>query len=219
MFAYTVGGPEPGSAGTGALNQTLSFLLYLGPSSAASCLARPDMNSKLMTRSICIASVLASGMSLILPSIANDKQAEKTTEKPQFIDPAIPPQLDRSGQPRQGIASYYADRFSGRTMADGTAMNPDANIAASRTLPLGTRAEIINLENGKRAEVEIRDRGPYIEGRIVDVSPKVARDLDIVEQGLASVEVRPIEIPQREGSSKQIMSGASIDEKTANSEP
>lgn len=83
-------------------------------------------------------------------------------------------------------------------MADGTPMNPQANIAASRTLPLGTKAEVTNLENGKSEVVEIRDRGPYVDGRIIDLSPKIADSLDITEQGIASVEVRPIEIPKRE---------------------
>lgn len=110
------------------------------------------------------------------------------------------PSLDRSGEPRRGKASFYHDKFAGRKMADGTPMNPDANIAASRTLPLGTRAEVVNLENGKSAEVEIRDRGPYVDGRIVDLSPKVARDLEITEQGIAAVEVRPVELPEQTAS-------------------
>jgi len=103
--------------------------------------------------------------------------------------------IDRSGKPRRGKASYYARQFAGKKMADGTRMNPNANIAASRTLPLGTKAEVTNLENGKSAVVEIRDRGPYVDGRIVDVSPKVARSLDIREQGVAPVEVKPLELP------------------------
>jgi rare lipoprotein A len=83
-------------------------------------------------------------------------------------------------------------------MADGTPMNPQSNVAASRTLPLGTKAEVTNLENGKSEVVEIRDRGPYVKGRIIDVSPKVADKLDIKEQGVAPVEVAPIEIPGRD---------------------
>jgi rare lipoprotein A len=109
------------------------------------------------------------------------------------------PKADLSGKPRRGKASYYAHRFAGRKMADGTPMNPNANIAASRTLPLGTKAKVTNLENGKSTVVEIRDRGPYVDGRIVDLSPKVARSLDIVEQGVAPVEVKPLELPSSSG--------------------
>ena len=110
--------------------------------------------------------------------------------------------LDRSGEPAKGKASYYGKEFFGRTMADVTPMDPDSNIAASRTLPLGTTAKVTNLENGKSAVVEIRDRGPYVEGRIVDLTPKTAEQLDMKKEGVVPVEVVPIEIPQRDGSVK-----------------
>lgn len=87
-------------------------------------------------------------------------------------------------------------------MADGTPMNPKADIAASKTLPLGTKARVTNLENGKSATVTIRDRGPYVAGRIVDVSPKVAEKLDMKEAGVAPVVVAPIAVPQADGSLK-----------------
>jgi len=106
-----------------------------------------------------------------------------------------PRKIDRSGKPRKGKASYYGREFFGKRMADGTRMNPKANIAASKTLPLGTRARVENLENGKSAVVEIRDRGPYVDGRIVDLSPKVAGKLGMKQQGVAPVVVTPIEIP------------------------
>jgi len=96
-------------------------------------------------------------------------------------------------------------------MADGTPMNPNANIAASRTLPLGTKAEVINLQNGKSEVVEIRDRGPYVAGRIVDVSPKVAEKLDMKKEGVAPVVVKPIEVPLPDGSIK-LGAGASTAE-------
>lgn len=104
--------------------------------------------------------------------------------------------IDRSGKPRKGKASFYGKKFHGKKMADGTPMNPQSNVAASKTLPLGTKAKVTNLENGKSAVVEIRDRGPYVPGRIVDLSPKIADKLDIKEQGVAPVEVKPIDIPK-----------------------
>jgi rare lipoprotein A len=110
--------------------------------------------------------------------------------------------LDRSGAPEKGKASFYGKEFFGRKMADGTPMDPQSNIAASRTLPIGTKAIVTNLDNGKSAVVEIRDRGPYIEGRIVDLTPKTAEQLDMVERGVVPVEVTPIEVPQRDGSIK-----------------
>jgi len=110
------------------------------------------------------------------------------------------PKLDRSGKVRKGKASYYAKSFAGKKMADGTPMDPNANIAASRTLPLGTKVQVTNLDNGRSAVVEIRDRGPYVDGRIVDLSPKVAKKLKMLDDGVAPVVVAPIEVPQADGS-------------------
>jgi rare lipoprotein A len=126
-------------------------------------------------------------------------KSTKTTRTAKAGKPA----LDLSGKARRGKASYYARKFHGRKMADGTRMNPNASVAASKTLPLGTKAEIVNLESGKKAVVEIRDRGPYVKDRIVDVTPKVADKLDMKEDGVAPVEVKPIEVPQPDGSVKQ----------------
>jgi rare lipoprotein A len=100
-------------------------------------------------------------------------------------------------------------------MADGAPMDPHSNVAASKTLPLGTKAEVTNLENGKSEVVEIRDRGPYVEGRIVDVSPKVAEKLDMKKAGVAPVVVKPIEVPQADGSVKPGI-GAGESKKEAN---
>jgi len=110
--------------------------------------------------------------------------------------------LDHSGKARRGKASYYGGKFKGKKMADGSPMNPNADTAASKTLPLGTRARVTNLENGKSAEVKIRDRGPYVPDRIVDVTPKVAEKLDMKEDGVAPVVVKPITVPQPDGSVK-----------------
>jgi len=112
------------------------------------------------------------------------------------------PALDHSGKPRHGKASYYGKQFHGRKMADGTPMNPNAAIAASRTLPLGTTVEVTNLDNGKTEVVEIRDRGPYVDGRIVDVSPKIAEKLGMKDDGVVPVVVTPIAVPQPDGSIK-----------------
>jgi len=106
--------------------------------------------------------------------------------------------IDRSGKPRKGEASYYGRKFYKKKMADGTHMDPQSNAAASKTLPLGTKARVTNLENGNSDVVEIKDRGPYAKNRIVDVSPKTADKLGIKKDGTAPVEVKPIEVPQAE---------------------
>lgn len=110
------------------------------------------------------------------------------------------PAPDHSGHARTGHASFYADRFGGRRMADGTPMDLRGDNAASRTLPLGTRALVTNLESGRRAVVTIQDRGPYVDGRIVDLSPATAATIGLTRtQGITLVEVAPITVPLPDG--------------------
>lgn len=107
--------------------------------------------------------------------------------------------VDRSGKTRKGEVSYYGREFYRKKMADGTPMNPQSNSAASKTLPLGTTARVTNLKNGNSQVVEIRDRGPYVKDRIVDVSPRTADKLGLKKAGVAPVEVKPMEVPQPDG--------------------
>jgi len=83
-------------------------------------------------------------------------------------------------------------------MADGTRLRLDSDSAASKSLPLGTTARVRNLHNGRSAVVTIRDRGPHGRGRIIDVSPQVARRLGMVDSGLARVEVVVLRGPAAE---------------------
>ena len=111
--------------------------------------------------------------------------------------------LDHSGRARVGKASFYARRFAGRKMADGARMDPSKHVAASKTLPLGTVAKVTNLETGQSTAVTIQDRGPYVDGRIVDLSPAAARAIGITPaQGVAPVEVAPIAVPAPDGGVK-----------------
>jgi rare lipoprotein A len=95
-----------------------------------------------------------------------------------------------------GQASFYSTRYAGKTMADGTPMHLYANNAASLTLPLGTRARVTDLETGRSAVVVIRDRGPYVNGRIIDLSPATAHQIGLTaRQGLALVRVAVLSLP------------------------
>jgi rare lipoprotein A len=118
------------------------------------------------------------------------------------------PRLDLSGHMRVGVASFYAKMFAGRQMADGTNMDPHGDNAASRTLPLGTTAKVTNIETGQSAVVTIQDRGPYVKGRIVDLSPSTARDIGITQKiGVAKVQVAPIAVPLPDGSMRPGVAG------------
>lgn len=116
--------------------------------------------------------------------------------------------VDASGRKQKGRASYYSPHFAHRKMADGQSMNPQSNVAASKNLPLGTTAKVTNLQNGKSANVKVEDRGPYAAGRVMDVSPTVADQLDLKKEGTAPVEVKPITVPQPDGAIKLGAGGA-----------
>ena len=111
--------------------------------------------------------------------------------------------LDHSGRKQVGKASFYSRKFAGRKMSDGTPMKPREDNAASKSLPLGTRAKVTNLETGQSTAVTIRDRGPHVRGRIVDLSPRTAEEIGLTrKQGVARVEVAPITVPQPDGGVK-----------------
>jgi rare lipoprotein A len=125
------------------------------------------------------------------PAQSDDNRIDPATDKPS---------ADLSGRARTGIASFYAKMFFGRKMADGTPMDPEGHNAASRTLPLGTQARVTHLKTGESAIVTIQDRGPYVKGRIIDLSPATARRIGITpSMGLAKVEVTPIYVPLPDG--------------------
>ena len=89
----------------------------------------------------------------------------------------------------EGVASFYGWKLHGRRMANGRRFNALGISAASRTLPLGCRVRVTNLANGRSVELTIEDRGPYISGRIIDVSLGAAQRLGMTRQGLARVRI------------------------------
>jgi hypothetical protein len=87
------------------------------------------------------------------------------------------------------VASYYDKGFLGRSTANGEIFNTWSRTAAHRTLPFGTWLRLRNLENGRETFVRVNDRGPFIEGRDVDLSRAAAKDLGMLSSGLARVEM------------------------------
>jgi len=98
-------------------------------------------------------------------------------------------------KPQRGLASYYRATASGHATAAGKRPKPGALTAASKTLPLGTKAKVTNVETGKKVVVTVTDRGPFKNGRIVDVSPKAAERLGFKDDGVAPVKVQPLKVP------------------------
>ena len=91
-----------------------------------------------------------------------------------------------------GVASWYGGRFHGRKTANGEIYNLFKFTAASRTLPLGTYVLVRNEENGKVITVRINDRGPYVDGRIIDLSQAAAYKIGMMARGVAMVQVIPL---------------------------
>lgn len=91
-----------------------------------------------------------------------------------------------------GIASWYGPGFHGNRTANGEIYDQYELTAAHRTLPLGTRAMVTNITNGRSVEVRINDRGPFVKGRIIDLSTAAAEALGIIGRGVAMVEVEVV---------------------------
>ncbi len=99
------------------------------------------------------------------------------------------PVSDASNFRQKGKASWYGKKFHGKKTSSGEIYNMHAMSAAHKTLPLGTYVRVHNLANGKSIEVRINDRGPFVHGRIIDLSYAAATKLDIVGPGTAPVEI------------------------------
>ena len=95
----------------------------------------------------------------------------------------------------KGEASWYGGKFQGRLTANGERFDTNMLTAAHKTLPFNTIVEVKNLENDKIVHVRINDRGPFVEGRIIDLSRAAASKLNMVGAGVAKVEIRVVENP------------------------
>lgn len=106
---------------------------------------------------------------------------------------------DVHAQVQTGKASFYADKFEGSPTASGEKYRHSKMTAAHKTLPFGTKVRVTNLENNKSIEVVINDRGPYADGRIIDLSRSAAQELGFVNAGLADVRVEVIDAGDGKG--------------------
>jgi rare lipoprotein A (peptidoglycan hydrolase) len=97
----------------------------------------------------------------------------------------------------RGLSSYYGPGFHGKKTANGEIFNMYKLTAAHRTLPLGTKARIWNVENGRSCVVIINDRGPFIEGRILDLSYAAGLELEMVVQGVTMVQIQILKLPEK----------------------
>lgn len=96
-------------------------------------------------------------------------------------------------QVQTGKASFYSDKFEGRPTASGEIYKHNLSTAAHRKLPFGTKVKVTNLENNRTAIVKINDRGPFIRGRIIDLSRSVANSLGIADSGVTDVRIEVLD--------------------------
>lgn len=95
----------------------------------------------------------------------------------------------------QGKASYYADFFDGRLTSNGEIFRQDSLTCAHRTLPFGTYLKVTNPKNSQEVIVRVNDRGPFIDGRVIDLSRAAAEQLDMIDAGVVRVDIVQVEKP------------------------
>ncbi|WP_207460413.1 septal ring lytic transglycosylase RlpA family protein [Azospirillum sp. SYSU D00513] len=124
---------------------------------------------------------------LALPAAAHESKKVEA--------PPLQVEQTEDGEPalvHEGEASFYGKGFHGKKTATGERFDQNKATAASRELPLGTKATVTNQENGKSIDVMINDRGPYVDGRVIDLSQGAAKKLDMIEDGVAPVRVEAV---------------------------
>ncbi|MFC6996471.1 septal ring lytic transglycosylase RlpA family protein [Rufibacter roseus] len=102
------------------------------------------------------------------------------------------PAFGQKGYTENGKASYYSDKLRGNKMANGQRYRPGKRTAAHKKLPFGTKVKVTNPVNGKSVKVRITDRGPFVAGRIIDLSKSAARKLDMQRAGVVPVQMKVI---------------------------
>ena len=149
------------------------------------------------------AALSACASSPIEPQGVIDREAVITPERTRAGNP---PEYEIAGERyyvqdssadyrERGVASWYGKDFHGRSTANGETYDMYGLSAAHKTLPIPTWVEVTHLDNGRRIIVRVNDRGPFIDGRIIDLSYGAASELDMIESGTARVEVRALGVP------------------------
>jgi rare lipoprotein A len=158
---------------------------------AAKCIAR-DTAKRLASQMMRFWLTLTLALALVLaPSCGKKKRKTRV--------PAAPAAAAVIGDEEEGIASWYGHPYHGRAAANGEIYDMEKLTAAHRTLPFSTWVKVENLTNGKKVTVRITDRGPFIDGRIIDLSHAAAREIELIGPGTAPVRLTVVEAPRTAG--------------------
>jgi rare lipoprotein A len=158
---------------------------------------------KFLLSTLCLCVLAACSYSTVYPptsrysSVPAQKPKTATavpsTQRPYVIDGrTYYPLPSAGGYVERGIASWYGKEFHGRKTACGERYNMYAKTAAHKTLPINTMLLVRNLENGKEIVVRVNDRGPFVPGRIIDLTLSGARELDLIGKGTAFVQIEAL---------------------------
>lgn len=124
-----------------------------------------------------------------------------STENPKEHSKQTPPEQNsevrKPVHKEVGEASWYGPGFQGKETANGETFDQKELTAAHPSLPMGTKAKVTNLENGKKVDVRINDRGPYTGGRVIDLSGAAAKKLDMKEDGSTQVKIETKPTPKK----------------------
>ena len=126
------------------------------------------------------------------PSVAKPAPSVTTSAPSATRSPAP---AETIGETETGVASWYGYPYHGRRAANGQIYDMEKLTAAHRTLAFETWVEVQNLDNGKNVTVRITDRGPFVDGRIIDLSKAAARSIDMIGPGVANVRVKVVTAP------------------------
>jgi rare lipoprotein A len=139
---------------------------------------------------ISLFAALAAG--LMLSGCARKHRVAPSATLPAPLAPSAAPQIPG---PENGIASWYGHPYHGRAAANGEIYDMEKLTAAHRTLPFGTWVRVTNLGNNKSVDVRITDRGPFVDGRVIDLSHRAAELIDMVGPGIAQVHLDILSAP------------------------
>jgi rare lipoprotein A len=116
----------------------------------------------------------------------------------------------------EGLASYYAEPYHGRKTASGEIFDSYQDLtAAHRTLPFNTMVRVTNKANGREVDVRINDRGPFVDGRVIDLSYRAAREIDLVRSGVAPVRLTIVKEPMVTASQPFAVQVAALESQSA----
>jgi rare lipoprotein A len=112
---------------------------------------------------------------------------------------ALPLFAASPGQVQRGVASYYHDSLHGNKTASGQVYDKTKLSAAHKSLPLGSKVRVTDLRTGKSIVVRVNDRGPFVKGRIIDLSRRAATELGMLKRGVTRVKLEVLSVPGRSG--------------------